>query len=131
MRIKDPINFALWTASTVLGILALYLYWPDIYQKTPIQTDEPFQPQIQQQPPIPAPQLTSAAKSQGISLDTHEHARYQTMQKSLQQVLQDVHALDQENTRLKQEIQKNAAENKILGTEIDKLRPNLLPSTPH
>lgn len=123
MHIKDPINFVIWSASAVLGVLALYLYWPDIQalSTTDQQITENHPPAIAV--PIQTPPTLSPSELQKLSPE--ERNRYQTMQQSLQQLLQDVHELDQENTRLKQEIKQNTAENQELNPQINKLRPDL------
>lgn len=134
MHIKDPINFAIWTASAVLGALALYLYWPDIRQtftSSHTRTTENHSttaPDAPAKPTLPAPPPLSPADIQKLSPE--ERAHYQAMQQSLQQVLQDVHALDQENDLLKQEIKQSTAENQAFRPEIDKLRPTQ-PVTTH
>lgn len=56
---------------------------------------------------------------------TAEHAKYQAMQQNLQQILQEVQALDKENARLEQVIQQAEGENQKLGDEIDKIRPEV------
>jgi small-conductance mechanosensitive channel len=127
MHIKDPINFTIWSASAILGALALYLYWPDIrtLATTDWQADE-NRPVTAMAPPVQqAPPPLSPADLQKLSPE--ERARYQAMQQSLQQVLHNVQALDQENARLKQEIQNNATENQALNPAIDKLRPSSPP----
>lgn len=111
----------------MLGALALYLYWPDIQALTATGRQASGKPPAATATPIQAPPALSPADLQKLSPE--ERNRYQTMQQSLQQVLQNVHVLDQENTRLKQEIRQNTAENQELNPQIDKMRPGLPAAT--
>lgn len=66
-----------------------------------------------------APELTAEELAK---LTPAERTRYTNMRESLQQVVQQVQALEQDNNRLQQALIKGNADNQALDTEIDKLR---------
>jgi|GEM_PF-4010041 len=70
--------------------------------------------------PFSAPELTPEELAK---LTPDERTRYDKMRESLQHVVQQVQALEQENTRLQQTLTQGNASNQALDTEIDKLRP--------
>lgn len=70
--------------------------------------------------PFSIPELTPEDLSK---LTPEERTRHDKMRESLQQVVQQVQALEQENTRLQQTLTQGNTSNQALDTEIDKLRP--------
>ncbi len=70
--------------------------------------------------PFSIPDMTPADLAK---LSPEERARYDKMRESLQAIVQQVQALEQENTRLQQTLIEGQASNQVLDTEIDKLRP--------
>lgn len=138
MPTKDPITIVglLATLMLLTGAAMLYLTPPGTNQKPNITFTSPFKEPAAATPstapaapeastpavnaPLPAiPDLTDAELK---ALTPAERANYDKLRQSLQQVLQQVQALEQENTRLQQAIAQGDAQNKQLDAKIDKLR---------
>lgn len=141
MPTKDPITVVglLATLMLLTGAAMLYLTPPGTNPKPNITFTSPFKEPAAATPstapaapeastpaapaanaPLPAiPDLTDAELK---ALTPAERANYDKLRQSLQQVLQQVQALEQENTRLQQAIVQGDAQNKQLDAQIDKLR---------
>ncbi len=68
-------------------------------------------------------QEPNPSAANGASVD--EQAKLDQLNRSLEQILQQVKALEEENDRLKQEIEKASAENQKLGYQINRMRPGI------
>lgn len=84
----------------------------------PAEVAPPAEPPAES--PFSVPELTPEELAK---LTPEERTRYDKMRESLQHVVQQVQALEQENTRLQQTLTQGDATNQVLETEIDKLRP--------
>jgi septal ring factor EnvC (AmiA/AmiB activator) len=67
--------------------------------------------------------LVASFSALGHTQEKAETTNTVTLNQELQQILQQVQAIDQENARLEQAIQQATEENQKLGEEIDKLLP--------
>lgn len=136
MPTKDPITVVglLATVMLLTGAAMLYLT-PTLTPppkvaftspfKEPATTTQPPKPAAEPTPPAatpPPPATPSLSEAELKALTPAERERYEKMRQSLQQVLQQVQALEQENTRLQQTIEQGDTKNKQLDAEIDKLR---------
>ncbi|MDQ5767351.1 hypothetical protein [Thiothrix subterranea] len=138
MPTKDPITAIGALASLMLIAGGVMLYLTPAAQAPQEQTltlTSPFKEL--EAPPKPAPEPAVAAEPPTESpfsapeltpeelakLTPDERTRYDKMRESLQHVVQQVQALEQENTRLQQTLTQGNASNQALDTEIDKLRP--------
>lgn len=151
MPTKDPITAVgvLATMMLVAGGAMLYLTPPDMPSAQDTALTSPFKeppPDVAPQPPKPAPvpatvntaPLPSLTDAELAQLTPVERSRYENLLKSLQQVSQQVQALEQENANLQQAIQQNDQKNQALDAEINKLRtqppadaaPSAPPATP-
>lgn len=84
----------------------------------------PAAPEPAAEPPAESPfSIPGLTPEELAKLTPDERTRYDKMRESLQQVVQQVQALEQENTRLQQTLTQSHATNQALDTEIDKLRP--------
>lgn len=131
---KDPITAISVLASLLLIVGGVMLYLTPAAQApqeqaqvltSPFKEPEPApKPAIATEPlaesPFNTPELTPEDLAK---LTPEERTRYDKMRESLQQVVQQVQALEQENTRLQQALTQGNASNQALDTEIDKLRP--------
>ncbi|OQX12676.1 MAG: hypothetical protein BWK73_14390 [Thiothrix lacustris] len=97
-------------ASLMLSVGGVMLYLTPAAQATEPPAAAPFS----------APELTPEELAK---LTPDERTRYDNLRESLQQVVQQLQALEQENTRLQQTITQGNANNQALDIEIDKLRP--------
>ena len=138
MPTKDPITAIGALASLMLIAGGVMLYLTPAAQTPQEQTHaltSPFKapepapelapaPGVAAEPPaespFSAPELTPEELAK---LTPEERARYDKMRESLQAIVQQVQALEQENPRLQQTLIEGQASNQALDTEIDKVRP--------
>ena len=149
MPIKNPITVIGVLASLLLGMGAIMLYLPpaaSVPQQQVQALTSPFKepapaPEAAPKTPAPEPAVTAAPTAvdeppaaspfsipdmtpeELAKLTPAERTRYDKMRESLQEIVQQVQALEQENTRLQQTLSQGDATNQALDTEIDKLRP--------
>jgi pyruvate/2-oxoglutarate dehydrogenase complex dihydrolipoamide acyltransferase (E2) component len=95
---------------------------PEAAPKPAPAAPEPAAPTAE--PPAESPFSTPELTPEELAkLTPDERTRYDKMRESLQQVVQQVQALEQENTHLQQTLTQSHATNQALDIEIDKLRP--------
>lgn len=143
---KDPITPIGLLATLLLAAGFIMLYLLPEEQLNPVArqlTPEPASPFVARQPAAPEPAKPPPETPQPVvelpavpalseaelqQLTPEERSRYETLRQSLQQTLQSVQQLEQENTRLQQQIRQGAASDAVLSKEIEQIRSELLPS---
>lgn len=136
---KDPITPIGLLATLLLAAGFIMLYLLPEEKPNPVTrqlTPEPVSPFVATQPapepemPQPVAELPEApalSQAELQQLTPEERSRYATLRQSLQQTLRSVQQLEQENTRLQQQIRQGAANDAVLSKEIEQIRSDFLP----
>ncbi len=143
MPTKNPITVIGVLTSLLLLVGGVMLYLPPaapIHQEQAQVLTSPFKepdpapkaapepavtaaPTVATEPTASAFSIPDMTPEELAKLPPEERTRYDKMRESLQEIVQQVQALEQENTRLQQTLIEGQVSNQALDTEIDKLRP--------